>query len=228
MDCDTARQALSARIDGEREPIPAVRVDEHLAGCDPCRQWQAAAVGQTQMLRRLAGRSQLSAVRPSTQLAPHPSWQSWPRWALGGVGLVQGALAIAQGLSAHPGAAHGGHALNESTAWAAALGLAMLVTALQPAAALGLAWVLGSFTAALLCYEISDALAGQVGVHGSLAHLPVLAGAVLALLVWRRHQAGGAGPHPTEAMATEEIVLPDSASRGRRRGHLRSTDGSAA
>ena len=33
MDCDVAREALSARIDGEREQIPAARVDEHLADC---------------------------------------------------------------------------------------------------------------------------------------------------------------------------------------------------
>ncbi|MCB0946449.1 MAG: zf-HC2 domain-containing protein, partial [Mycobacterium sp.] len=39
MDCDTAREALSARIDGEREPIPGARVDEHLAGCPACRDW---------------------------------------------------------------------------------------------------------------------------------------------------------------------------------------------
>ena len=70
MDCDTAREALSARIDGEREPIPAARVDEHLTGCEPCREWQAAAVEQTQLMRRLTGRSQLSAVRPSANRQP--------------------------------------------------------------------------------------------------------------------------------------------------------------
>ena len=62
MDCDIAREALSARIDGEREPIPAVRLDEHLAGCESCRRWQAGAVEQTQLLRRLAG---ASACRPA-------------------------------------------------------------------------------------------------------------------------------------------------------------------
>ena len=99
MDCDTAREALSARIDGEREPIPAARVDEHVASCGPCRQWQAEAVEQTQLMRRLAGRSQLSAVRPPPERQPgRPRYASvsWTRWALAAVGIVQLSLAIAQ------------------------------------------------------------------------------------------------------------------------------------
>ena len=100
MDCDTAREALSARIDAEREPIPAARVDEHLETCASCRDWQAAAVEQTQLLRRLAGRSQVAAVRPLPQeparrLNSVSVSASWRRWALGGVGVVQLLLAIA-------------------------------------------------------------------------------------------------------------------------------------
>jgi predicted anti-sigma-YlaC factor YlaD len=235
MDCDTAREALSARIDGEREPIPAARVDEHLAGCDSCRQWQAAAVEQTQLMRRLAGRSQLSAVRSAPD-RPAPRVRrpsiTWPRWALGAVGVVQLGLAIAQGLGADLGvgqhAATGGHVLNESTAWSAALGVVMLAAAVRPVAASGLAWVLGVFTAFLVAYEISDTDAGHITIDRPLSHLPVVAGAVLALLVWRRDQSAGPRPDPTTTAVTDEITLPDNASRGRRRGHLRSTDGSAA
>lgn len=234
MDCDTARQALSARIDGEREPIPAARADEHLTECESCRQWHAAAVAQTQMLRRLAGRSQLSEVRAAEQRRRHrqPALrpESWPRWALGAVGLIQLVLAIAHGLLTHLAAEHphsGGHVLNEYTAWSAALGVAMLAAALRPAVALGLAWVLGTFTLFLAGYETIDGLAGRVTGDGVLAHLPVAVGAVLALLVWRRGRTDGPHPKP-QATVTDEIVLPDNASRGRRRGHLRSTDGSAA
>ncbi|HOW96081.1 MAG TPA: zf-HC2 domain-containing protein, partial [Mycolicibacterium fallax] len=43
MNCDVAREALSARIDGEREPVPAARVDEHLAGCADCTDWHIRA-----------------------------------------------------------------------------------------------------------------------------------------------------------------------------------------
>ena len=95
-------------------------------------------------------------------------------------------------------------------------------------------WVLASFIAFLALYEIIDTNAGRVSIERPLTHLPLIAGALLALLVWRRDRPGG-DPQPDHAaMATTDdavladIVLPENASRGRRRGHLRSTDGSAA
>lgn len=234
MDCDTAREALSARIDGEREPIPAARVDEHLAGCDFCREWQAAAVEQTRQLRRLAGRSQLAAVRPSSASGPgrlrRPS-VSWQRWALGGVGVVQLALAIAQGLGANLGIPHAamtGHVLNESTAWSAALGVVMLAAAIRPVVAGGLTWVLAAFTAILSVYVFTDAIAGRVTADRALTHLPLVVGVLLAWIVWRQSRPDGHHPDQTVIAGSDDIVLPENASRGRRRGHLRSTDGSAA
>lgn len=227
-----AREALSARIDGEREPVPAARLDEHLGGCEPCRQWYAAAVEQTQALRRLAGRSQVSAVpapvrrrRRSTRLAALLPAASWQRWALGAVGLTQLGLALAQGL----GARHvptAGHLINESTAWSAALGLVMLAAALRPVAATGLAWVLAAFAAILGGYVIGDAMSGAVTLTHELSHLPVVAGAVLAFLVSR--QRPPADPSSGAVADAGGIVLPDQAVRGRRRGHLHPTDGSAA
>lgn len=237
MDCHTAREALSARIDGEREPIPAARVDEHLAGCQACRQWQADAVEQTQLLRRLAGRSQVAAVAPpragSTQ-RPRPTG-TWARWGLGLTGVVQMVLAIAQGMGVHLGLPHGetvGHVLNESTAWSAALGVAMVAAALRPPVAGGVAWVLAAFVAVLSVYVVSDAIAGGVTVDRVLTHLPVLAGAFLAWLVSRESGPGHSPDQNAMGRAgfpeSGPIVLPERASRGRRRGHLRSSDGSAA
>lgn len=227
MDCTTAREALSARIDGEREPIPATRADEHLSGCEECRQWQAAAVEQTQMLRRLAGRSQVAAVPSAPHRRPERRprvWRSWPRWALGAVGVVQVGLALAQGLGAPVGLPHGeaGHVLNESTAWSAALGVVMLVAAIRPSVAGGLAWVLAAFAGFLVLYEITDADAGRVSLDRALSHLPVLVAAVLAYLVWHRYRAEAPHPDTTAEAPTDEIDLPENASRGRRRGHLRS------
>ena len=235
MDCDVAREALSARIDGEREPIPAVRVDEHLADCESCRRWQADAVEQTQVLRRLAGRSQLAAVRsaPAGRSPEVRRLSEWgPRCALGVVGVIQVALAVAQGLGAElgvPDAATAGHVVNESTAFSAAVGVTMLAAAIRPIAAGGLTWVLATFVAFLFLYEISDTDAGREGIGRPLTHLPVVVGAVLALLVWRRVRTGD-GPRPDQAAkgVPDDIVLPDNASRGRRRSHLRSSDGSAA
>ncbi|MGY4709953.1 zf-HC2 domain-containing protein [Mycolicibacterium sp. CBM1] len=236
MDCDVAREALSARIDGEREPVPAARVDEHLATCEDCRSWHARAVDQTRQLRRLAGRSQVAAVAaptPRPAAAAHPP--RWHRIALAAVGVVQLALAVAQAFGANIGtsagghhAMMGGHLLNESTAWSLALGAVMIGAAARPTAAAGLAGVLVVFAVVLTGYVVSDAMSRAVSLDRMLSHLPVLAGAVLALLVWRDDRAGGPQPRSDTAAATDELVLPDNASRGRRRGHLYPTDGSAA
>jgi len=60
----------------------------------------------------------------------------------------------------------------------------------------------------------------RVTIDRPLTHLPLVAGAVLALLVWRQDsQDEGPEPDRTAAGVTDEIVLPGNASRGRRRGH---------
>lgn len=41
VDCEAAREALSARLDGERQHVPAARVDAHLGSCPDCRVWLA-------------------------------------------------------------------------------------------------------------------------------------------------------------------------------------------
>lgn len=238
MDCDVAREALSARIDGEREPVPAPRVDEHLATCDTCREWYSRAVDQTQLLRRLAGRSQVQAVAAPAETVRR-GWTpagvaEWQRWALGVVGATQVMLAVAQGLGVNVGTSAGhhammaGHLLNESTAWSAALGVVMIVAAVRPAAAAGLAGVLTVFTVILAGYVVSDALSGAVTFDRILSHLPVLLGTALALLVWRSARTPGPQDRSETAAPTDDLVLPDNAVRGRRRGHLYPTDGSAA
>lgn len=54
MDCEVAREALSARLDGERAPVPSARVDEHLGECSACRAWFTQVASQAGDLRRLA------------------------------------------------------------------------------------------------------------------------------------------------------------------------------
>ena len=101
--------------------------------------------------------------------------------------------------------------------------------AIRPMAAGGLAWVLATFAGFLVLYEIIDIDVGREGFGRSLIHLPVVFGAVLAVLVWQRDRAGS-GPQldPSAMAVVDDIVLPENASRGRRRSHLRSSDGSAA
>lgn len=236
MDCEVAREALSARLDGEREPVPSVRVDEHLGECAECRTWFDQVAEQARLLRRLAqSRPAITALAP-LRIDPVPARRrarlTWQRWALLGVGVAQilvagaQALGLSLGLSHHHAASSGNHLLNESTSWSIAVGMAMIGAALWPRAAAGLAGVLTSFVGVLAVYVVVDALSGTVTLARILTHVPVVLGAVLAILVWRSSDTPA--PKPSSVATEPDIVLPENASRGRRRGHLWPTDGSAA
>jgi len=242
VDCDIAREALSARLDAEREPVPSARVDEHLASCPQCRAWYADAHGWTLQLRSMVGEPgrRLAEAKPLGPAARREGVGYWLKWirshwarsALALVGVMQIALAAAQiagadfGMVAthHHGAMSGAHLLNESTAWSLALGAGMVVAAVWRVTLPGVTCILAGFTVVLSCYVISDGLSDQVTAVRLLSHLPVVVATVLALLLWRR---GGPDTASTNARM-DDIVLPDNATRGRRRGHLRSTDDSAA
>ncbi|GCA97841.1 zf-HC2 domain-containing protein [Mycolicibacterium sp. NCC-Tsukiji] len=237
MECEIAREALSARMDGEHEPVPARRVDEHLASCPECRQWQDELNSQMDVLRGLiaADRTRMTAVTDSVSQPALPETRDgldWVRIALAVVGGIQIVLAVLQAagvsIGVHVGHSMGGHVVNESTAWSVALGVAMLVAAARPAAAMGLAIVGGVFTLVLTGYVVVDGLTGAVGAVRMLSHLPALAGVVLTVLVWRRHTLEPPRPDRDAAPMLDDITLPDNASRGRRRGHLWPTDGNAA
>lgn len=220
-------------MDGEREPVPARRVDEHLASCPSCRQWQEELGAQMQLLRGLISgdRTRMTAV-PDTVTATPPAtghrW-AWTQIALGGVGVIQLGLALAQAVGADVGAhlsgGHMTHVMHETTAWSAGLGVALLIAALRPVAAAGVAVLGVTLIAVLAGYVVADGLTGTVGAERILSHLPALAGTVLALLVWR--QESSPGPQDRAAVEVDEITLPENASRGRRRGHLWPTDGAA-
>ncbi len=101
----------------------------------------------------------------------------------------------------------------------------MVGAAVWPSAAAGLAGVLTVFAGVLTAYVVADAMAGAVTATRIATHLPVVLGAVLAILVWRlaHRPRPGASRRPSPKSS-----LPHNASRGRRRGHLWPTDGSAA
>lgn len=185
------------------------------------------------MRKLVQSRAVIASLGPigTAQSQPRLS-MSWQRWVLLLAGGAQVVLAIVQGLGVDVGLSHSHplnghhHLLNESTSWSLAIGVVMVGAALRPRAAAGLAGVLVVFAGALTAYITVDALSGAVTVVRMITHLPVVVGAIFALMVWRGES--DSGPTPESVAAEPDIVLPENASRGRRRGHLRPTDGSAA
>lgn len=232
-----AREALSARLDGEREAVPSTRVDEHLSACRSCANWYRDASQQAVLLRTLT----LGAA-PETGSENPPVLVEQHRWTvtfiarcvLASIGVVQLGLATAQAfgvdfglVGGHHGAAGGMHLLNESTAWTAALGVTLVAAAVRPVLAAGVACVAAVYALGLVYYVAADALNGHVTAARAASHLPVIAGAVLAFTVGR---AARATAPTTESHRFEESKAEsmDALSQRRRGKDLRANKDSAA
>ncbi|WP_422749901.1 zf-HC2 domain-containing protein [Mycobacterium sp. WMMD1722] len=197
MDCGVAREALSARMDGEREPVPSARVDEHLAGCRLCTEWYRVARQQSLMLEAMAAPGLGAANDESEPPRRRPAGYAGLRYALGAIGVIQLGLALVQALgvdfglvSSNHGIAGGAHLLNESTAWSAALGATLIAAAVRPVFAPGAVSAAGVYALVLAYYVAMDSMNGHVTAARVASHLPVLLGAALAFLLWRRTSPG--------------------------------------
>lgn len=216
VDCQTCREALSARMDGEQEPVPAADTDRHLAGCAACRSWQARATEVTRLVR-------VREVTPTPDLTAHildraapvlvntRGW--WARLALGVVALAQLTLGLTQILGMDTTAHHvtplGGHLFNESTAWNLAVGLGLFWVVFRTSAAAGLIPVLGGFVLVLLGFSTHDLITGAAPVARIAEHGLLIAGLVLLVIVHRQHRTPA--PGHGEAVAAPEITEPPAA-----------------
>lgn len=241
-DCDLAREALSARIDGERGPVSAARVETHLSACPRCRAWHDRALDQAGRLRQLAV---VAGLRPpQTGDSPDhdggeqfpvpggPVGWTWARWALGLVGLLSVVVTVVQAVGVWEAGGRfevrGTHLVGESVAWSAAIGVAMIVAALRPGAAAGLAGVLVAYSAMLAAYVVGDAVQGTVTLLQEVVHLPVAVGAVLALLVWRGAGSRYPSPGGDASRPINDDVHRHGTSNSARRAHWRPRGGAAA
>lgn len=183
------REAISARLDGEEPPVPGAELDEHVAGCPDCREWQRRAAELTRRLR----------VRPAEPapdlvgavLARRPRRRRWPRPLLGCVAVCQLLLGLVQVTAlAHLGhdGSMGAHLFNESTAWNVALGVGLLLSALRPRAAAGLLPVLSAFLVVLTGFCVVDVLNEAVPAARLLSHGVLVVGLVLLVVVRRDHR----------------------------------------
>ncbi|ALG06551.1 zf-HC2 domain-containing protein [Kibdelosporangium phytohabitans] len=212
MDCGTCTEALSARLDGEQEPVPAAEVDAHLETCAACQSWYDAAFALNRRVRvreLVATPDLVDAVLEETR----PRRRPLARMALAGVGLIQLLLAVAQLFGSDAHSSHGvtltPHLISEGAAWNLALGLAMLAAAWQTKRASGLLPAVGVFVAALVVFSVVDLATVGVPASRLLSHVPLLAGVALLYIVQRDHKRGGA-PTPT-ARGEDETAPPATA-----------------
>lgn len=196
VDCATCREAVSARIDGETEPVPATQTDEHLRACPECRAWQARAVELSRELR-VREAAAVPDLRDSIMEYAPPlddtrGW--WPRVLLGGIAVAQIGLALSQMVGAgtaedhlqHGAAPVASHFFNESTAWNLALGIGLFWAAFRPRATSGLLPVLAGFVVVLLGYSMHDLITGTAPVLRVVGHGLLVVALCLLIVVNRR------------------------------------------
>lgn len=205
------REALSARMDGEDEPVAPALVDAHLAQCGACRRWQGQAVAATRMVRLwpldaapppadrlLAGYPQASR---RTAFSRARGWLTRSRLVvalrvlLAGFGLAQFVLGIAQAANAATAHAHqAGHVFHESAAWNVAIGAGFAWIATRRGTPAGALPMLTAFVALLALLSANDLLAGAVETTRLVSHGFVVAGYAIVLALSRPALDPGAPP----------------------------------
>ena len=205
MECERAREAVSALIDGEDPGVPAGALEAHLADCAACRGWRQRAHVMTRRAR--LGGSFLDHDLSGQVLAAIPPAPARQRLRLG---LRAALLAVAAGQLAvtvpllmlgHDQDA-GTHAAHELGSFDLALAIAFAVGAIRPALSAGLAWTCAIAAGGLAGTAIADLIGGQAIGADEAQHLIAVAGA--ALLIWQARTAGpgiagaGAGADATD------------------------------
>jgi predicted anti-sigma-YlaC factor YlaD len=209
MECDRLRVAISTQIDGEVPWLPPTVLEEHLADCADCRDWQRRAHTVTRRVR-LGGAFLDHDLAPQV-LAALPVNRDRGRLRLARRGLLI-ALALAQLAIAAPmlflGRDHeaGLHAAHELGSFNLALAIAFAVGAVRPKLSAGLAWPCAIAAAGLVGTAVIDLIGGQAIGADEAQHLIALAGA--ALLVWQAGTAGAQAPAPAVAPAVGPAATP--------------------
>jgi predicted anti-sigma-YlaC factor YlaD len=197
---------LSARLDGEDEPIEPALVDAHLAACPACRRWEHEAMAATRLVRLQpvtatppAAADLLAGFRPVRR---RRRLVFALRVLLGAFGGAQFVLGIAQATAAATANhVHGsGHVFHESAAWNVAIGAGFAWIATRRATPSGALPMLTVFVALLALLSTNDLLAGTVETTRLISHGFVLAGYAIVVALSRpaldpgRPPAGRQGP----------------------------------
>lgn len=187
--CDTIREAMSARLDGEDPGLPDSSVDAHLLGCSSCRAWEDAAQEQRSALRlQLAPLipdqtevilSRAGVDRRAAELRP------W-RPALVGVAFLQLIVVLPPYVSGADGASAGAHLLHELRSWNLALAVGWLFVAARPARAWGMLPFAVALISALVLTTVLDLATGRAVVAAETTHLFNVVGAALLWVLARR------------------------------------------
>jgi predicted anti-sigma-YlaC factor YlaD len=173
MDCIRAREALSARLDGEDAGVRAADLDAHVASCPGCAAWSAAAEQLHRTVRLGAAPvvpDQTHAILARAGDAEHDAalrpWQG----ALLAVGVLQLVVAL-PALVAGAASASSAHTVHELGSWDVALAVGFLFAAVRPARAWGLLPLVGALVGCMVATSVLDVAAGRAALATESTHM---------------------------------------------------------
>ena len=183
MDCETAREAISAVLDREPSGVDERELETHLATCSACHAWRSEAHRVTRMVRLGA----VAASPPPVDDLLETLDARRPRSisSLAGARLALVAVAAAQIAITAPilvfGQDHEApiHIAHEMGALDLALAVGFLVAAWRPGRALGMRTLVGAAAALLVITAVLDLLAGRTALAEEAPHLLTVAGWLL-------------------------------------------------
>lgn len=181
MDCSGAREAISARLDGELLPSDEGTLAVHEAGCSSCRTYAGRVLDETRRARLRTAPDPVDvtgAVREAVR-SRRPRLETWSlaRVLLLVLGCVQLVLALPVLLGSDLAASL--HVTREVGVTDLALAAGMLAAAWQPWRAAGMLPVVVVLALGLAVTSVVDIAAGRVSAVGEVGHLLAPAGAVL-------------------------------------------------
>jgi predicted anti-sigma-YlaC factor YlaD len=186
MDCETAREAISAVMDGEAAGVPAADLDAHMEGCGACRAWREAAHQVTRRARISAApapprrtsevvaavqaRARMPRRRPRLVMAARAGLIAV---AAGQIAVTVPVLLFGRDLRAPEHIAH------EIGSFGAALAVGFLVAAWRPVRALGMRPVVGVAAVLLAVTAVADLVSRRTSLGDEAPHLLAIVGWLL-------------------------------------------------
>ena len=188
MKCSTAREALSADLDGEDPGIDRKQVDDHLRRCASCRAFVERAADLALVSQRVRAQDVPDVSSQIVARAVADDDRRFLTWHLR-IALVF--VAAAQLVLSVPGLLYGTddgapvHIAHEIGSWDFALAVAFMFAAWRPLRAIGLLPFVATLSFGLCLTAVVDLANGRAVAVLETSHLLELIGTVLLWLLAR-------------------------------------------
>jgi predicted anti-sigma-YlaC factor YlaD len=173
--CSTARELISARIDGELDAADETQLDSHLQSCVSCLEYQEDAFALRRALRMRVVEPE-PAANVSVDLAGSLQGVSILRWALFVIGGTLVVLNLSPIISPDGGA--GAHLDRHDGVFGMALGIGMLAVAAKPHRAIGLVPLTSAIALLMTIVAIADLVTGNANLLAEAVHVVQFAGLI--------------------------------------------------